>query len=72
MTARTRADYEETLLKEIKDFPESELGKVLKMVHFLKEEIFGTENEKREDLELCLFRGKCPCVPEESVHLFRG
>jgi len=20
----------------------------------------------------CLFRGKCPCVPEESVHLFRG
>ena len=52
MTARTRTEYEQTLLKEIEDLPEAELGKVLKMVHFLKEEIFGTENEKREDLEL--------------------
>jgi hypothetical protein len=51
MTARTREDYEQTLFRDIKDLPESELGKVLKMIHFLKEEIFGTENAKQEDLE---------------------
>jgi hypothetical protein len=52
MTARTREDYERTLLEEIKDLPESDLGKVLKMIHFLKEELFGIEGEKQEDFEL--------------------
>jgi hypothetical protein len=52
MTTRTRTDYEEHLLKEIKDLPESELPKVLKIIHFLKEEIFQLENTKGEDLEL--------------------
>jgi hypothetical protein len=52
MTTRTRTDYEQHLLKEIKDLPESELPKVLKIIHFLKEEIFQLENTKGEDLDL--------------------
>ena len=52
MIKRPRADYEQRLLKEIQDFPEFELPKVLKLIHFLKEEIFGVEKRKEEDLRL--------------------
>jgi hypothetical protein len=52
MTTRTRTDYEQHLLQEIRDLPESELPKVLKIIHFLKEEIFQIESAKGEDLEL--------------------
>ena len=52
MIKRPRADYEQRLLKEIQDFPESELPKVLNLIHFLKEEIFGVEKRKEEDLRL--------------------
>ena len=48
----TRADYEQYVLNEIRDLPESELPKVLKMIHFLKEEIFQIESAKEEDLEM--------------------
>ncbi len=52
MTIRTRTDYEQYLLKEIRDLPESELPKVIKMIHFLKEEIFQIESAKGENLEI--------------------
>lgn len=52
MTTGTRTDYERHLLKEIKELPESELPKVLKIIHFLKEEIFQPESAKGKDLEL--------------------
>lgn len=52
MIKRPRADYEQRLLKEIQDFPESELQKMLNLIHFLKEEIFGVEKRKEEDLRL--------------------
>jgi hypothetical protein len=52
MTTRTRTDYEQHLLQEIRDLPESELPKVLKIIHFLKEEIFQIESARGEDLEL--------------------
>ena len=52
MIKRTRAGYEQRLLKEIQDFPESELPKMLKLIHFLKEEIFGVEKRKEQDLRL--------------------
>lgn len=50
----TRNDYEKCILREISDLPESELPKVLKMVHFLKEEILQTESGKGEDLAIFL------------------
>jgi hypothetical protein len=48
----TRTDYEKYVLKEIRDLPESDLPKVLKMIHFLKKEIFQIERAKGEDLEM--------------------
>ena len=48
----TRTDYEQYVLKEIRDLPESDLPKVLKMIHFLKEEIFQIDSAKGEDLEM--------------------
>jgi hypothetical protein len=50
----TRSDYEKSILREISDLPESELPKILKMVHFLKEEILQIENPKGEDFEMFL------------------
>lgn len=50
MTAISRSDYEKNVLKEIRDLPESELPKVLKMIHFFKEEILQYGNG--DDLEL--------------------
>ena len=52
MIKRPRADYEQRLLKEIQGLPESELPKMLKLIHFLKEEIFGVEKRKEQDLRL--------------------
>lgn len=48
----TRTDYEQYVLKEIRELPESDLPKVLKMIHFLKEEIFQIESAQGEDLEM--------------------
>jgi CDP-glycerol glycerophosphotransferase (TagB/SpsB family) len=47
----TRNDYEKSILREISDLPEPDLAKILKMVHFLKEEIPKIETTRREDLE---------------------
>ena len=52
MATRTRTDYENFLLREVKDLPESELRKVLKIIHFFKEEILQTEREKEKDLQM--------------------
>jgi hypothetical protein len=47
-----RADYEEQVLDELQDIPEAELPKFLKLVHFLKTEIFDVEKQDAEDLRL--------------------
>ena len=52
MTTSARTDYESFLLREVKDLPESELRKVLKMIRFLKEEILQTESEEGKDLRM--------------------
>ncbi|MDY6854422.1 MAG: hypothetical protein SWO11_06905 [Thermodesulfobacteriota bacterium] len=36
---RERSKYEEDIIKEIRDIPSTSLSRVLKMIHFLKEEI---------------------------------
>jgi hypothetical protein len=52
MMKRSRADYEQRLLDEIQDFSESDLPKILKLIHFLKKEIFENQKQKEEDLRL--------------------
>lgn len=52
MATRSRNEHEQRLLNEIRDLPESEITKILKLIHFLKEEIFEIEKRKEEDLQL--------------------
>ena len=52
MATSLRTEYEQRLVNEIKELPESEIPKILKLIHFLKEEILGTKNQKEEDLQL--------------------
>ena len=52
MSKTSRSDYEQRLLEEIQDFPESELPKMLKLIHFIKNEVFEVKSRKEEDLQL--------------------
>jgi len=47
-----RADYEEQVLYELQDIPDAELPKFLKLLHFLKTEIFDSEQQNAEDLRV--------------------
>ncbi len=49
---KTRADYEQILLNEIKDFPLYELPRVIRLFHFLKKEIFTRPNHTEEETKL--------------------
>ena len=51
MTTKVKNDYEQFLLEEIKSLPQSELPKILKLIHFFKEEILQKEHENRDDLQ---------------------
>lgn len=44
---RERSKYEEDIIKEIKDIPSTSLSRVLKMIHFLKEEILIEQKIKK-------------------------
>ena len=48
----SRTQYEQRVLDELQDIPEVELPKVIKFLHFLKQEIFGLEESPDEDLQL--------------------
>ncbi len=52
MIKKTRADYERRLLGEIQDLPETELPKMLKLFHFLKEEMFDVEEREEDNIRL--------------------
>ena len=41
MVTLSRTEYEKHLLNGIKDLPDSEMPKILKLVHFFKDEILG-------------------------------
>lgn len=52
MTTISRSEYEKRLLDEIRNLPDSEISKILKLIHFLKEEILEIERQKEEHLQL--------------------
>jgi len=52
MATNSRTEYEQHLLNEIQDLPESEIPKILKLIHFFKDEILEIEKGKEEDLQL--------------------
>lgn len=52
MVTTSRTEYEKHLLNDIKDLPDSEMPKILKLVHFFKDEILGIAKGKEDDLQL--------------------
>jgi len=52
MPDKSRIDVKERLLKEIQSLPETEVLKMLKLIHFLKEEILDTEKQRDEEIQL--------------------
>ena len=44
---RERLRYEEDIISEIRDIPSASLPRVLKMIHFLKEEILIEQENKK-------------------------
>ncbi len=51
MIISSKNDYKQRLLDEIQGLSESELSKLLKLIHFLKREVLERE-EREEDLKL--------------------
>ena len=52
MATNSRTEYEQHLLNEIRDLPESEIPKILKLIHFFKDASLEIEKRKEEDLQL--------------------
>ena len=52
MATTPRTEYEQHLLNEIRDLPESEMPKLLKLIHFYKDEILEIESQEEGDLQL--------------------
>ena len=51
MQITQRSEYEELVLQKIKDLPESEIQKVIKMIQFLKKEVLQHDEPKDEDYQ---------------------
>lgn len=51
MITCSKNNYKQRLLDEIQGLSESELSKILKLIHFLKKEVLEIE-EREEDLKL--------------------
>lgn len=52
MIEKSSIDVKERLLKEIQGLPEPEILKILKLIHFFKEEILEKEKQKDEEIQL--------------------
>lgn len=52
MIEKSSVDVKERLLKEIQGLPEPEILKILKLIHFFKEEILEKEKQKDEEIQL--------------------
>lgn len=51
MQTTQKSEYDELVLQEIKDLPESEIQKVIKMTQFLKKEVLKSDKPEGEDYQ---------------------
>jgi hypothetical protein len=52
MIEKSSIEVKERLLKEIQGLPEPEILKILKLIHFFKEEILEKDKQKDEEIQL--------------------
>jgi hypothetical protein len=65
----TKMNFEQELLKEIKGLTQSDIARIVKMVHFVKKEILG---KKKEDAKLQImgYAGMLKNMTDEETELF--
>lgn len=75
MSIYPESKYEEDLLKEVKGLSEAKLQKIIKTVHFLKEEIINTEDQNKDTRdnvkEIMKFAAIWSEMEEKEVKLFK-
>ncbi|HED03430.1 MAG TPA: hypothetical protein ENI60_01530 [Candidatus Fraserbacteria bacterium] len=69
----TKFGYEEDLLKEIRDLSESDLLKMIKAIHFFKEEIFRKEEVVKGNItDILELAGAWRDMPDAQLAIFAG
>ncbi len=63
-----RNKYENILLKEVKELSDRDLFKVIKMIHFFKEEIL--KDKKGNIAEVLKFAGIWKDIPQDKIDIF--
>ncbi len=61
--------YEQKLLQEIKGLNQNDVKKILRMIHFMKKEIFTTE-KKTENINIMNYAGMLNDLTDEEVNVF--
>ena len=65
----SRANYEQELIQELKSLSRPDMARIVKMVHFLKEEIFD-KKAKHDKQEILDCAGMLKDLSDEEVELF--
>ena len=63
--------YEQKLLHEIKDLDQKDVEKILRMIHFMKKEIF-TSKKKMPKTDIMSFAGMLNDLTEEEANLYNS
>jgi hypothetical protein len=64
-----KINYEQELLKEIKGLTQSDIARIVKMVHFVKKEILG-RNQEGAKLQIMGYAGMLKNMTDEEAELF--
>ena len=65
----TKTNLEQELLKEIKGLTQSDISRIVKMVHFVKKEILG-RNQEGAKLQIMGYAGMLKDMTDEETALF--
>lgn len=65
-----RNTQEEELLKEVKDLKQNDIKKILRMIHFMKKEIFEVEGGGKPPLHIMDYAGMLKDLSAEEAELF--
>ena len=64
-----KINYEQELLKEIKGLNQSDIARIVKMVHFVKKEILG-RNQEGAKMQIMGYAGMLKNMTDEEAELF--
>ena len=62
--------YEQRILQEIKGLNHNDIEKILRMIHFMKKEIFNYSDKNAENANIMAYAGMLSDLSDEEVELF--